>query len=100
MEKHGINNIRLVINSFDAAGVTDRRSARSGIFSMIDTAHLPLCGIVPYDPSLAAAQESGKKTSSLSDAAFANIAARLDGEEVPLFCGMKKFRKNRNKFYI
>ena len=100
LEKHGIKNIRLVINSFDAAGVTDRRSARSGIFSMIDTAHLPLCGIVPYDPSLAAAQESGKKTSSLSDAAFANIAARLDGEEVPLFCGLKKFRKNRNKFYI
>ena len=55
---------------------------------------------MPYDPSLAAAQENGKKTSSLSDAAFANIAARLDGEDVPLFCGMKKFRKNRNKFYI
>ena len=100
LEKHGIKNIRLVINGFDAAGVTDRRSARCGIFSMIDTARIPLCGIVPYDPSLAAAQESGKKTSSLSDAAFANIAARLDGEEVPLFCGLKKFRKNRNKFYI
>ena len=100
LEKHGIKNIRLVINGFDAAGVTDRRSARCGIFSMIDTARIPLCGIVPYDPSLAAAQENGKAASSLSDAAFANIAARLDGEEVPLFCGMKKFRKNRNKFYI
>lgn len=100
LEKHGIKNIRLVINSFDAAGVTDRKIARSGIFSMIDTARIPLCGIVPYDPALAAAQESGKKTSSLSDAAFANIAARLDGEDVPLFCGIKRFRKNRNKFYI
>lgn len=100
LEKHGIKNIRLVINGFDAAGVTDRRSARCGIFSMIDTARIPLCGIVPYDPSLAAAQENGKAASSLSDAAFANIAARLDGEDVPLFCGMKKFRKNRNKFYI
>ena len=100
LEKHGIKNIRLVINGFDAAGVTDRRSARCGIFSMIDTARIPLCGIVPYDPSLAAAQENGKAASSLSDAAFANIAARLDGEDVPLFCGLKKFRKNRNKFYI
>lgn len=100
LEKHGIKNIRLVINSFDAAGVTDRKAARNGIFSIIDTAHLPLCGIVPYDPALAAAQESGKRNSSLSDTAFANIAARLDGKDVPLFCGMKRFRKNRNKFYI
>ncbi len=97
----GVEDIRLVINSFDSQGVC-LSDGRKGIFSMIDTSGLPLCGVVPYDYSLALSQESRKmprRRDGLSGTAFANIAGRLMQKNIPLFSGMKKMRKMRDKFY-
>lgn len=97
----GVSDVRLIINNFDGTGVL-RRSPfrRSGIFNMIDTARIPLAGVIPYDYDLTLSHEGGGKGGALSEAAFANIAARIEGENVPLFSGMKHYRKIRKKFYI
>lgn len=96
----GVGDIRLIINSFDAGGVRGT-VGRRGIFSIIDTSGLPLFGVVPYDYLLAVRQEKrGETRAGLSGAAFDNIARRLLGENVPLFYGMKKMRRVRDKFYI
>lgn len=98
IRSHGVDDIRLIINSFDGRGVSD--VGRSGIFSIMDTSGLELLGVVPYDYSLALSQERGRGTSDgFAARAFDNIAARLCREDVPLFSGMKKMRKMRNKFY-
>lgn len=94
----GVDDIRLIINSFDSKGVSGG-AGRSGIFSIMDASGLPLCGVVPYDYSLALSQEQGKSCSGDAETAFNNIAARICREDVPLFSGMKKMRKMRNKFY-
>lgn len=97
----GVSDVRLIINNFDGTGVL-RRSPfrRSGIFNMIDTARIPLAGVIPYDYDLTLSHEGVGKGGALSEAAFANIAARIEGENVPLFSGMKHYRKIRKKFYI
>ena len=97
----GVSDVRLIINNFDGTGVL-RRSPfrRSGIFNMIDTARIPLAGVIPYDYDLTLSHEGGGRGGALSEAAFANIAARIEGENVPLFSGMKHYRKIRKKFYI
>ena len=97
----GVSDVRLIINNFDGTGVL-RRSPfrRSGIFNMIDTARIPLAGVIPYDSDLTLSHEGGGRGGALSEAAFANIAARIEGENVPLFSGMKHYRKIRNKLYI
>ena len=97
----GVSDVRLIINNFDGTGVL-RRSPfrRSGIFNMIDTARIPLAGVIPYDYDLTLSHEGGGRGGALSEAAFANIAARIEGESVPLFSGMKHYRKIRKKFYI
>lgn len=97
----GVSDVRLIINNFDGTGVL-RRSPfrRSGIFNMIDTARIPLAGVIPYDYDLTLSHEGGGRGGALSEAAFANIAARIEGENVPLFSGMKHYRKIRNKLYI
>ena len=97
----GVSDVRLIINNFDGTGVL-RRSPfrRSGIFNMIDTARIPLAGVIPYDYDLTLSHEGGGRGGALSEAAFANIAARIEGENVPLFSGMKHYRKIRKKLYI
>ena len=97
----GVSDVRLIINNFDGTGVL-RRSPfrRSGIFNMIDTARIPLAGVIPYDYDLTLSREGGGRGGALSEAAFANIAARIEGENVPLFSGMKHYRKIRKKLYI
>lgn len=97
----GVSDVRLIINNFDGTGVLRRSTfRRSGIFNMIDTARIPLAGVIPYDYDLTLSHEGGGKGGALSEAAFANIAARIEGESVPLFSGMKHYRKIRKKFYI
>lgn len=97
----GVSDVRLIINNFDGTGVL-RRSPfrRSGIFNMIDTARIPLAGVIPYDYDLTLSHEGGGRGGALSEAAFANIAARIEGDNVPLFSGMKHYRKIRKKLYI
>lgn len=97
----GVSDVRLIINNFDGTGVLRRSTfRRSGIFNMIDTARIPLAGVIPYDYDLTLSHEGGGRGGALSEAAFANIAARIEGENVPLFSGMKHYRKIRKKFYI
>lgn len=96
----GAENIRLIINAFEAESTLRRKSARNSLFEIIDSSGTPLMGVVPYDYSLLLGHEGsrgGKK--GLSAPAFENIAARLDGENVPLFLGIGKIRKKRKKLY-
>ncbi len=86
----GIGEIKLVVNEFDAEGVL--HSERVGIAELIDTSRLMLLGVVPYDRELELIGENGEALdklpkSSNTKRAFVNIAARLDGTQVPLFDG-------------
>lgn len=91
--------IKLVVNQFDAESVLRRRSSRKGLLGIIDSSRAPLAGVVPYDYGLMLNAEGVKGDSDASRRAFANIAARLSGEDVPLFSKMKRLRKKRIKLY-
>lgn len=92
----GARVIRLVICSFDLTAV--KREHRAGIIEMIDESSLACLGAVPFDKKLQKSQDAGTlpHSSSLSMKAYANIAARLEGNEVPLFWNMKELRRKRN----
>ncbi len=80
----------LVINRFDLSDVASYRKGRSRAIEMIDAAHIPLLGIIPESYSLLRRSEEGLLTSlpeKEEDAPFDNMAARLEGGEVPLFSG-------------
>lgn len=94
----GVKDIRLVINSFDAEGVIDR--ARKGVISVIDRSRSPLFGVIPYDYRLMLSHERLLRRGEDSELAFANIARRIEGENVPLFSGIKKLRKLKNKICL
>ncbi len=90
---------RLIINGFrmrDASGGT-----RSGVYDIISKVSVKLLGVVPYDEEMAAAQETGKLAYQIrrgetdANIAFGNIAARLDGESIPLMSGIMKKKKRR-----
>lgn len=86
MDEHGVYT-RLIINCFDPESVLSGR--REGILELIDSTGVPLIGVVPYDSTLAYAQEKGILAYGdrfISGKAFANIAARLISEET---CGRK-----------
>lgn len=95
----GEADIRLIINSFDPRGVCSG-DRKNGVFSITDECGVPLFGVVPFDRSLTLAQEGAVGEGGLAEAAFDNIAGRIEGGGVPLFRGMKKMRRIRNKLYI
>jgi septum site-determining protein MinD len=79
----GCNDIRLLINRFD------RRQALRGEFLMIDDVidltETQLIGIVPQETRLFARTANGAPLrDSIVTRALARVAARLDGENVPL----------------
>lgn len=97
LEKWGIADQRLLINSFDfAAAVT---GDRPGINEIIDKSFIQLCGIVPYERELMLGAELGRLAcqtkKSNANVAFDNIAARLCGENVPLFYGFTGMKTGR-----
>jgi septum site-determining protein MinD len=95
----GLDRRWLVINNFDFSAA--EKGGRAGVVSMIDTCRLPLLAVIPRDESLAAAQESGAlaaEAKAPSAQAFRNLAARLSGESIPLFYGMREFRRRRRYF--
>jgi len=101
LSANGIAELKLVVNSFDFNAAKDGR--RAGILEMIDRSHIPLLGIVPHDGELAHAQERGLRITQLgrnllSAPAFANIADRLLGEQVPILRGLRYF--NRRNAYL
>jgi len=88
-----VSHVRLLINNFDIDAA--RRSGRAGILEMIDGCAVKCIGVIPADPTLAAAQDAGRMPSASSPVtlAAANIARRIQGVQTPLFHGMKKERR-------
>jgi len=99
LERCGIADQRLLINSFDFEAAVS--TERPGINEIIDRSFIQLCGIVPYERVLMLGAELGRLAfqtkKSNANAAFENIAARLCGENVPLFDG---FYGNKTKRMI
>jgi len=89
----GAKCMRLVICSFDVESV--RKENRAGVIEIIDSSELSCIGVVPFDKLLQRTQDAGRLPSekSLSSIAYSNIAKRIVGEPVPLFSGMKRYRK-------
>ena len=100
LDRYGVEDQRLIINSFDYDAVES--SKRTGVNELIDRTGTQIIGIIPQEYELSLAQEKGilafqVKTTNMKRVvkAFDNIAARLCGETVPLLgkvCGAKKRR--------
>lgn len=95
MQEKGNIPCRMVISLFEENAAAD--GERAGLIDIIDGAHIRTIGVVPRDRTLLLAQEKGELPGKKSRAgnAFANIAARLCGEDVRLFAGMKRIRTRR-----
>lgn len=94
----GVSDIRLIVNSFDPRGVIFEE--RKGILGVIDEARVPLAGVIPYDYALMLTHEGITAEAGDAGTAFSNIAKRLLGESVPLFFGIKKLRRLKNKICL
>ncbi len=92
MDELGALPCRLIISMFEEYAARD--GIRAGLLEIIDKTHLRTVGVVPKDRSLLIAQESGSLPAEKSRAgrAFSNIAARLTGDEIPLFSGIKEIK--------
>lgn len=94
MRDAGIADARLVINDFEWREAYS--GERAGILDIIDGAGTVCAGIVPHDRTLMLAGEVGIcPPSGRARTAFANIAARLEGEFVKLFSGIGGISKRR-----
>lgn len=85
LEKQGIQYIRLLINRFQL-GVFRKSGYYEDLDAVIDAAGVQLLGVIPEDVEIisAAAQGRGLSPHSRSAKAFNRIAARMDGERMPL----------------
>ncbi len=100
---HGVEDLMLVVSGME----TDPRNAGEhyGVNEMIDRTSVRIVGIVPRDAKLALLGERGllcgenKRIKAISERAFDNIAARLDGEQVPLLYKVRGIR-NRKKLLM
>ncbi len=95
LHRHGAGNIRLVICAFDITPV--RRESRAGIIEMIDSSSIGCLGVIPYDKKIQFFQDNGKPPDGDAAHAYTNTAKRLLGYDVPLFDGMKKYRRKIKK---
>ncbi len=88
-----INKVRLVICSFDIDAA--RRNERAGMLEMIDRCSLKCAAVIPLDPKMMKAQENGRLPEAKFPAmqAYANLAKRLEGWDVPLFTGIRKMKR-------
>lgn len=87
LQKLGLDNLRLIINNFDAEAV--KKGTRPGIIDIIDRTYIQLIGIIPYDMSFGRLQERGALIDEYEEAdvtaAFFNIATRMGGRNISLF---------------
>lgn len=85
LDKAGINNQRLVINRFSTQDFR-KQNYYNNLDSVIDNAGIRLIAVIPDDWELAAAAANSspciKKTAGVT--AVSRLAARLEGEHVPL----------------
>jgi CobQ/CobB/MinD/ParA nucleotide binding domain. len=83
MRMKGAKNLRLVLNRVDAKLI--RKNNLPDLDAAIDGTTVQLIGIVPEDKRVTAATATGEPlTKGRAATAFKNIAARLEGEYVPL----------------
>jgi|LFRM01.1.fsa_nt_gb septum site-determining protein MinD len=99
----GITNQRLIINCFDFT--TKPPPGQASVLEIVDKTYLQLIGIIPYDSRLPELQLKGGLIDELpgtnTAAAFANIAQRLTGRNIPLFTSFRGInRKNLMKHIL
>ena len=92
VQSFGARESFLVINNFSYSET--KLGYFPGILSVIDRAGIGLLGIIPDDETIQRYQEDGILVAQTGlvecKAAFTNIAARICGEDVPLFAGFPK----------
>lgn len=84
MAKHAVEDTRLIINRVKKRDITKGRLLN--VDSVIDSTEIQLIGVVPEDAKirLGSMGQGIYKKGQVSFKAFQNIAARLEGESVPL----------------
>lgn len=85
LRARGATNLRLVLNRVDAKLI--RKRVLPDIDAVIDGTTVQLIGIVPEDRRIIEAAAVGKPVTIFKNGAataFRNIAARFDGENIPL----------------
>lgn len=83
LREKGARNLRLVLNRIDAKLI--RKNQLPDLDSAIDGISVQLIGVVPEDKRVLASAANGNPLEKgRAAAAFKNIAARIDGENVPL----------------
>lgn len=82
----GIEDVRLIINMFEAKSVT--KSRLLNIDECVDITCARLLGVIPMDRTLVFTEVTGEEADEFAPAsqAFFRITRRLLGERVPLFC--------------
>lgn len=97
LDSRGIPGQKLIINRFDVDAVMEGR--RPGINTIIDMTRTPILGVIPEDRTLELGQETGKlyteSAAKNTARAIENLAARLFGEQIPLFGGFRRVRRRR-----
>ena len=85
LERLGHTKHRLVVNRFSGAAFRSQRVYHS-LDDVIDEVGVRLIAVIPEDPALAAATASSSAPPERSQGALAlgRLAARLEGEQVPL----------------
>ena len=87
---------RLIVNCFNEDGF-EKKDSKPGLIEIIDKTCLQLIGIIPYDEQLSEKQANGEDVftvkSSNAACAFANIAKRIEGKNIPLFTDFKKINR-------
>lgn len=85
LQEAGVSSQRLVVNRFNAARFRAQGCYRD-LDAVIDAAGIRLIAVIPEDAELAAATVRSQKAPVKSSGALAvgRLAARLEGEQVPL----------------
>ncbi len=91
LHRHGAKSVRMIVCAFDIASV--KRESRAGIIEMIDSSSVSCLGVVPYDKKVQSCQDKGQLPPGDAASAYKNTAKRLLGMDIPLFDGMKKYRR-------
>ena len=91
LAQHGIAQTRLVVNRFSGAEFV-RQNVFHNLDEAIDMAGIRLIAVIPQDFALAAAAANGQAPAPRGKGVMAleRLAARLEGEQVPL-ASLSKF---------
>jgi septum site-determining protein MinD len=96
MAQKGVKRRRLIVNKFYGRSI---KKAKEEVISFIDETAVKLIGVVPYDPAVIHAGNTGKLIDEILNnnvsGAFVNIAKRTMGQACPLFDGIKRLKKLR-----